>query len=90
MCSKTDAANPEAATPFERQVFTLPRLFDVEGPGAGATSWPAEEPGTAAASWGWDRPSEPAGSIYVPAGPVPAGDYHAPATPDAGVTPSEP
>jgi len=48
-----DAANPEAARPFERQVFTLPRLFDDEGGGAvGATTWPAEEAGTAAASWG--------------------------------------
>lgn len=83
-----DAANPEAATPFERQVFTLPRLFNEDGPAAaGATSWPAEESGSAAASWGWDRPSEPAGSIYLPPGPVPAGDYHAPAATDPGLAP---
>jgi cell division protease FtsH len=82
-----DAANPDAAAPFARQVVTLPRLFDEEGPAAsGATSWPAEETGTAAASWGWDRPSgsgsaiEPAASIYVPHGPVPANDFHAPDT----------
>jgi hypothetical protein len=79
-----DAANPEAAVPFERQVFTLPRLFDDEGPGAaGATTWPAEDAGTAAASWGWGTPIESVyrpgtGAIYQDIGPVPEGDFHAP------------
>ncbi len=81
-----DAAHPDSG-PFERQLFTLPRLFNEEGPAApGASDWPAEGTGTAAspvpgAAWGTPiesiyRPDAP--SIYQPPGAVPADDVHAP------------
>ncbi len=58
-----DAANPELAGSFERQVFSLPRLFDEErvaGAGGSAT-WPAEDAGSAAVvapGAGWGSPLE--------------------------------
>ena len=88
-----DAANPEAAAPFDRQVFTLPRLFSEEGAAvaaAGATSWPAE--GTGSAAFGapgaaWGAPIEAVdregatGTLYQPpTTQIPAGDLHAPSS----------
>jgi cell division protease FtsH len=71
-----DAANPDAAAPFERRVFSLPRLFDEEERGAAAgaaTTWPAEESGSAAfvapgAAWGFPTESanRSAGSLSSP------------------------
>ena len=85
-----DAANPEAAAPFQRQVFTLPRLFDEEGPGAGATSWPAEEARDRCGLVGLGS-ADRAGRVHLRAArPVPAGDYHAPVTPDPGLGPRDP
>jgi cell division protease FtsH len=80
-----DAANPDAAGAFERQLFTLPRLFDDPAQAApGASEWPAESTGTAAASS--VRPKEPRpssrdawpGGYYVEQGPIPPDDFHAP------------
>jgi hypothetical protein len=48
-----DAANPDKAKPFERRLFTLPRLFeDRNGEPAAAAdgAWPAKNEETAAAS----------------------------------------
>ena len=83
-----DAANPERAHPFERQVFTLPRLFQEDGgaAAAGATSWPAEGTGTAAVGAPGSAWGDPVGSVYRPAAPiyvpptapVVADDFHAP------------
>ena len=82
-----DAANPDRAHPFQRQVFTLPKLFQEE-PGAaaaGATEWPAEGTGTAAfgapgATWGTPVESvyRSAAPLYPPpAAPIAADDFHA-------------
>ena len=80
-----DAANPDQAAAFERQLFTLPRLFDERAPvAAGASDWPAESGGAAAASWaalgegGTPANDEPAATLYTELGPIPAGDFHAP------------
>lgn len=82
---RADAANTESSGPFERQLFSLPRLFDEPGQGTpGATEWPAESTGTAAASWallgdaGTPPPTRPAGTLYVEPGWIPPNDFHAP------------
>ena len=57
-----DAANPEAAAPFERKLFTLPRLFEERGPIVdGSQAWPGEGADAAAASGGG-----PGGGVPVP------------------------
>jgi hypothetical protein len=48
---QADAANPDDAGPFERKLFTLPRLFDEKaGVVDGGQTWPAVNEETAAAS----------------------------------------
>lgn len=52
-----DAANTEAAAPFERKLFTLPRLFEERGPIIdGSQAWPGEGAEAAAASGGGGVP----------------------------------
>jgi cell division protease FtsH len=65
-----DAANPEAAEPFERKLFTLPRLFDERaGMVDGGQTWPAVNEETAAASmrpWVGSSGTASVGSGAVP------------------------
>ena len=80
-----DAANPDAAAPFERRLFTLPKLFEEPGQGApGASEWPADSSGAAAASWellgepGSALPSRTSWTLYLDPGQIPPDDFHAP------------
>ncbi len=82
---QADARNADAAAPFERQLFSLPRLFDEPGQGApGATEWPADSTGAAAASWellgepGSALPSRTSWTLYLEPGQIPPDDFHAP------------
>jgi hypothetical protein len=50
---RADAEHPEAAAPFERKLFTLPRLFEDRSPVVdGSQTWPGEGGDAAAASGG--------------------------------------
>jgi cell division protease FtsH len=84
--SAADATHPEAAGPFERRLFTLPRLFDEQPPAIdGSQTWPADTTDTAAASirtgGAAGQPGgtvQPGGTIFTPAGPLDPRDPHAP------------
>ncbi len=64
-----DAANLEAAAPFERKLFTLPRLFEERGPIVdGSQAWPGEGADAAAASGGGvPVPGVPGDAALAPA-----------------------
>jgi cell division protease FtsH len=47
--ARAEQENNDAAKPFERKLFALPRMFDEPGVAAAGGGWPVEQPGVAAA-----------------------------------------